>query len=368
MGKRILFLISDTGGTHRSAAQALSEVFEEKYGFECLLPDFFKEGTKPPFRKFPEFYADMTKKNDYFYALLWYGIYPEFFYRFLNRIVDFFSPQGLHDFYEKYSPFHCVISCHALFNHFPLLALRRYDSHIPFYIVVVDLLSLHTGWFAKEADFIFLPLPECEPLFLKRGFPRNRLKVCGFPIRREFLQTVNREELRKKLRIGKRKVILIIGGGEGVGRIGEVAEFLIKNTDYEILIVTGRNRFLWESLNKRYDGERVKVFGFVDNMPEILSLADLCITKAGPAIIMEAIAKRVPLILMDYTYGQEAKNIQWVENREIGFYEIKPKDILNRAKMILETELGERIKERMGKIKYFNGAERICAKIKELLG
>lgn len=367
MSKRILFLLSDTGGTHRSAAKALSEVFKEKYGFECLLPDFFKEGTKLPFRKFPEFYADMTKRNGFFYALLWYGIYPKAFYKFLNRIVDLFSPDGLRDFYEKNSPFHCVISCHALFNHFPLIALRKYNPHIPFYVVVIDLLSLHTGWFAQDADFIFLPLPQCEPLFLKRGFPKNKLEVYGFPIRKEFFQMVDREEVRKKLKIGNEKVILIIGGGEGVGRIKEVAEFLIKNTNYEIIIVTGRNKFLWERLNKRYEEKRVKVFGFIDNMPEILSIADLCITKAGPSIIMEAIAKKVPLLLMGYTYGQEAKNIQWVENKGMGFYEKKPRNILTKARMILETDLGKRIRERMAQIKFFNGAEGICDKIKELL-
>uniref|UniRef100_A0A7C3UQD9 Glycosyltransferase n=1 Tax=candidate division WOR-3 bacterium TaxID=2052148 RepID=A0A7C3UQD9_UNCW3 len=368
MKKRILFLISDTGGGHRSSALALAQVFSEKYNITCLLPDFFREGTKPPFRNFPDAYADITKKRNYFYGLLWYGIYPEPFYKFLNWIVDITSPNGLREFYERHYPFDCVVSCHALLNHFPLQTLRRYYHKIPFYIVVIDLLSLHTGWFERGADFYFLPIPESEFFFLKRGFPKEKLGVYGFPIRKEFFLLQNKEELKGKFGVEDKKVVLIIGGGEGIGQIKEVASSFLKKTDYQILIVTGRNEVLFKSLSETYWSERrIRVFGFVNNIYELLSISDLCITKAGSSTIMEAVAKKVPLILMNYTYGQEAGNVRWVERRGLGFYEKEPAEILIKAQRILETDLGGKIKEKMGKINLAGASERICEKIVQLL-
>ncbi len=366
--KRVLFLISDTGGGHRSVARALSSVFIEKYGFDCLLPDFFKEGTKPPFQKFPRHYDNITKRRCWFYGLLWYGIYPAPFYNFLNRIVDFFSPSGLNEFYERNYPFDCVISCHALFNHFPLKALRKRYKEIPFFVVVVDLVSLHTGWFTKEADFFFLPTRESEKVFLKKGFRRETLAVYGYPLRRGFEIDLDKKKTKKEMDLLYEKIVLLIGGGEGTEQMEGIAEVFLRRTDYGVIVITGRNEDLRQKLESRYKGEeRIKVFGFFEDMAKVFSIADLCVTKAGPATIMEAIAKKVPLILMSYYYGQETGNVRWVEEKGIGFYEKSPKEILRKAKLILETDLGKRMKGEMAKIHLPKAAEKICDKIIQLL-
>jgi len=369
MSRRCLFLLSDTGGGHRSVAQAIAQVLEEKHSFECLLPDFFKEGTKGPFRKFPHWYADITKRRNYFWGLLWYGTYPKAIFRFLNWIVDLFSPKGLKDFFASYYPFDCVVSCHALFNYFPLKALREspYKKR-PFFIVVCDLVSLHTGWFCKSADFVFLPTKESESIFRKKGFDSQRIGVYGLPLKKEFAIRLDKEKVQRQIGLFGKKVVLIIGGGEGIGKIKEIADQFIRNTEYQIIIIAGRNQELLNKLSQSYGrGKRVLLFGFVNNMPELLTVSDLCVTKAGPATIMEAVNKRVPIILMSYAYGQEAGNVHWVESKGVGFYEPSPVNIVKKAQEILETALGEKIRRRMEKIDVTNAAEKISDKIVELL-
>src|SRR5690606_36123924 len=56
--KRVLFLMSDTGGGHRAAAEAIAEALQRKYGeqVEIELIDVFKKYTSFPWNYMPEFY------------------------------------------------------------------------------------------------------------------------------------------------------------------------------------------------------------------------------------------------------------------------------------------------------------------------
>ena len=59
----IVFYFSDTGGGHRSAAEAIIAALELDYGdsFTVEMVDFFKQYAPPPFRQMPELYPEMVK-------------------------------------------------------------------------------------------------------------------------------------------------------------------------------------------------------------------------------------------------------------------------------------------------------------------
>ena len=59
---RVLFLFSDTGGGHRSAAEAIIEALHIEYGeiIEPKMVDFFK-ACPFPFYLLPELYGPMVK-------------------------------------------------------------------------------------------------------------------------------------------------------------------------------------------------------------------------------------------------------------------------------------------------------------------
>ncbi|HEY6409070.1 MAG TPA: glycosyltransferase, partial [Ktedonobacteraceae bacterium] len=62
----------------------------------------------------------------------------------------------------------------------------------------------------------------------------------------------------------------------------------------------------------------VKVFGFVQNMPEMMRASDVIITKAGPGTINEALACGLPMILSGYVPGQEEGNVDFVLKNDVG--------------------------------------------------
>jgi len=59
----ILFLFSDTGGGHRSAAEAIIEALDLEYGdgVTTEMLDFFKSHAPLPLNKMPDWYPDMVK-------------------------------------------------------------------------------------------------------------------------------------------------------------------------------------------------------------------------------------------------------------------------------------------------------------------
>src|SRR5512140_2250194 len=59
----IVLYFSDTGGGHRSAAEAIIEALHLQYGqgFTAEMVDVFKEYAPPPFSKMPELYPEFVK-------------------------------------------------------------------------------------------------------------------------------------------------------------------------------------------------------------------------------------------------------------------------------------------------------------------
>ena len=57
---------------------------------------------------------------------------------------------------------------------------------------------------------------------------------------------------------------------------------------------------------------RVKVYGFVHNMHELMSVSDVMVTKPGGLSCAEAMAKGLPMILSIPIPGQETRNARWI--------------------------------------------------------
>ena len=61
--KRVLFLFSDTGGGHRSAASAISEALELEFPgkTDCEMVDILKDYGPPPINLAPEIYPPLSR-------------------------------------------------------------------------------------------------------------------------------------------------------------------------------------------------------------------------------------------------------------------------------------------------------------------
>ena len=122
---------------------------------------------------------------------------------------------------------------------------------------------------------------------------------------------------------------LLIGGGEGVGPVEQIARQLAVTLSSDqvlgqIVIICGRNREMEERLAGQSWPLPVVVRGFVDNMPDWMAACDCVVTKAGPGTIAEALISGLPILLSGYIPGQEEGNIPYVVDNGVGEYNTDP--------------------------------------------
>ena len=107
--------------------------------------------------------------------------------------------------------------------------------------------------------------------------------------------------------------VLIATGSFGMGPIEQLINLL---SGYQLLIVCGQNHVLYEHLNVS-QARSVHVLGLVDNMDELMSVADVMVTKPGGLSISEALVKKLPMIFFSAIPGQEANNIKVLKTYEV---------------------------------------------------
>lgn len=83
----------------------------------------------------------------------------------------------------------------------------------------------------------------------------------------------------------------------------------------QTIVVCGKNEKLYNSLDDVCQNAQNTIlrFGYVDNVAELMTAADLIITKAGGLTVSEALTKHLPLVIFNPIPGQEYENTVFLE-------------------------------------------------------
>ena len=186
---------------------------------------------------------------------------------------------------------------------------------IPLIGVVTDF-AAHSYWLYDNVDMYAVPTVEVRASLVDHGIERDRVKVLGIPINPAFTEHYDKVESRVRFGLAPDlPVVLIMGGGQGLGPIKDIVRELEKtHASFQVVVVTGINRILKRSLERRVSGcaKPLTVLGYVDNMPDLMSAADMLITKPGGLSTTEALALGLPLLIVQPLPGQETKNAQFL--------------------------------------------------------
>lgn len=358
---RVLLLSSDTGGGHRASAAALSAAIEEALPgkVKVNIVDFWVDFAKGPFAKFPQQYAFLAK-----HPFLWKTTYeltrfPPF--RFLTESVfDTFCHQRVRQAFNDYAP-DVIVSVHPLINTLSLHVLRNMAlatgrPRVPYVTVVTDLGGAHPTWFHPEADMTYVPTSAVETIASKCRVPAAKVRLIGLPVRSDFWgPPPEKMQLRaQKGLLEDCPAILLIGGGDGVGKLGKIARVLSKRLHADVgprgaqlVIVCGKNATLAESLRKQNYKIPVHVLGYVSDMSDWMAAVDIICTKAGPGTIAESLIRGLPILLHSYLPGQEAANVRYVVDHGVGEYATRPGRIAKTlSRWLTEPGLMERMSVR----------------------
>ncbi|KAL2236895.1 UNVERIFIED_CONTAM: putative monogalactosyldiacylglycerol synthase, chloroplastic [Sesamum indicum] len=339
--KKVLILMSDTGGGHRASAEAIRAAFNEEFGddYQVFITDLWTDHTPWPFNQLPKSYNFLVKHGT-LWKMTYYASAPRVIHRTNFAATSTFIAREVAKGLMKYQP-DIIISVHPLMQHVPLRILRAKGllKKIVFTTVVTDLSTCHPTWFHKLVTRCYCPSEEVAKRALRAGLQRSQIKVYGLPVRPSFVKPVRpKDELRKDLGMDEHlPAVLLMGGGEGMGPIEATAralgDALYDETHGEpigqVLVICGRNKKLASKLQSINWKIPVEVKGFVSKMEECMGACDCIITKAGPGTIAEAMIRGLPIILNDYIAGQEAGNVPYVVQNGCGKFSKSPKEIAN---------------------------------------
>lgn len=331
MKKRILFFMSDTGGGHRASANAIAEAIHHLYPdtYETIIEDIWKKYILWPINKLPDTYSWLSGPGQPVWKLLWQasktGRGQDLFFSLVAPIISHRAINYLRAIQPD-----LIISVHPLMNHLGLEWIERAGIQVPFVTVVTDMVTLHPTWVCPEVTRCIVPTDPAYRNALHFGMPPEKLTIHGQPVALKFTQlTGEKIALRQKLGLRTdKRTILLVSGGEGTGRVYEIAREIAQSvTNAQLMIVTGRNHKLQLRLQAVQWEIPTKIFGFVSNMPELMGAADILITKAGPGTISEAFIAGLPPLISGYIPGQEAGNVVYVQENGAGTYAEAPQDI-----------------------------------------
>ncbi len=327
----IVFYFSDTGGGHRSAAEAIIEALELEYEgkFTAQMVDFYKDYAPPPFSKMSELYPELVKAR---------GLWQASFYATDGRAQARVMTASLWPVARaaarklvREHPADLIVCVHPIATTFGLRALAALHPRPPFYTVVTDLVTTHALWFDARADLIVVPTEMARERALTYHMPADKLEVVGLPVAERYCTPMgNKKALRRKLGWPSDKPIaLLVGGGDGMGPLGRTAYAIDESgLDLGLAIVCGRNKKLQAKLESREWDNPTFIYGFTRDMPDFMRAADIIVTKAGPGTIAEALNANLPIILYSKIAGQEDGNVSFVESEGAGVWAPKPQMVV----------------------------------------
>jgi 1,2-diacylglycerol 3-beta-galactosyltransferase len=325
----IVFLFSDTGGGHRSAAEAILEAMSSEFPGKMTaeMVDIFRDYAPAPLNRAPSFYpplsrmpemwglgyklSDGKQRTRTFTTLLW-----PYIRRASKKLV-------------RENKCDLIVSVHPLANSPVLRALKHENQK--FITIVTDMVSTHAFWYDNRANLVVVPTDEAKERGICYGVDPEKIHVIGLPVAERFCHPPSdKKKLRNELSWPEDlPVILLVGGGEGMGPIEKIARAINDSgLKASMAIICGRNAKLKTTL-ETYDWQvPTHIYGFTRDMPNFMAAADILVTKAGPGTISEALIAGLPIIIYSRLPGQEDGNVFYVVNQKAGVWAPYPERVV----------------------------------------
>ena len=251
-----------------------------------------------------------------------------------------------------------IISTHFLPSEIAtyLKKINKLNSKI---VTVITDFGIHPLWILDRTDMYIVASDVSKEQLILEGVQGNSIKDFGIPIDSKFLKKYEKNILCKKFALEpNRFTILISTGSSGIGQIEEIVDSLYK--EVQIMVVCAHNKILYARLMKK-NYPNVWVFGFIDNMQELMVVSDIIITKPGGLIISESLAMDLLPFFITAIPGQETENAKILVKKSIG---INIKDAASLKDIVLDfrdhPDKLKNMKEKINELKRPFALKELC--------
>lgn len=205
-------------------------------------------------------------------------------------------------------------------------------------------------------------------------FPKNKAILTGNPCSEKAL-TIKKAKKEDYGLTKNKKLVLIVMGSLGSKTINDMIYNNLnkfKNKDYEVLFVTGNTYY--EKIKNKKVVDNVKILPFIYELPSVMKVTDLMISRSGASTMSEISVLNIPTIFIPSPYvtnNHQYKNAYDLVSKDAALIieekELTIDKLINSIDNILNNkEKYDKIKSNLSKIGIKDSSNRIYEVIKEI--
>lgn len=369
--KRVLVLYAKYGGGHLSAANSIQNFIEENYYFDTQVKSVdCVEYASPVLSGLTiEAYKDMAKKAPWAWKKVYYNSENGALSHISTDIAKKMA-RKLHTLFKEFLP-DIVISTHPFATQMTSYLKEHENVDCKLATVLTDF-APHAQWLVGKdyCDLFFVSNDDMKTeLTNDYNIPETKVFVTGIPLSDRFLDDFKEDECFDVLRLKKeKKVLLFFGGGEfGLGekRTVKVLKSLANHLDeYQIVAISGRNKKMnneFLKLYKKVKNDDLHIYKYTTNVPELMYISSLVVTKPGGLTSTESLASGLPMLIINPIPGQEEENARFLEKSGAAVWIKKDDDIdMIVDNLLKDTDKLEKMKENCLALSKRDSTKNIC--------
>jgi 1,2-diacylglycerol 3-beta-galactosyltransferase len=330
--KKILILTADTGFGHRTAANAIAEALQEKYGNLCeVIINNPMEDKRIPFflRESEADYDRLVRDMPDLYRLGYNASDSPIPSAIVESALTVIFFEVMRDLVNDYRP-DAIITTHPFYQSALKAVFDIHRNRILFFTTITDLATIHHLWFNPAADRLFVPNQAVFNLAVSYGIQPEKIFITGIPISPKFAcEKRSRQEIRHDLGWDADALTILAVGSRRVENLLETLNVINHfGKPLQIVFAAGKDDVLYQKAQEMEWHMPVHLYEYVSDMSTMMHASDILICKAGGLIITEALTCQLPMILIDIIPGQETGNAHFVIDNNVGDLAQTPIELL----------------------------------------
>ena len=327
--RKILIFYASYGGGHLSAANSIKQCIDDNFkDCETKLVDCMEYVNRPVNKITTTAYKELAKK----FPWAWGEVYSHSQKGPLAHISSASNnllAKKLLKLLKEYQP-DIVISTHPFGSQMVSYLKRKALVDCKLATIMTDF-APHDQWLVGKdyVDYYFVSHEKMRQELINSNVAENTVFATGIPLSNRFLMHFDKDEIMKSMGLNPdKRVILFFGGGEfGLGRDKTVKilnSFITHVKNHQIVAIAGKNekmKVAFDKLVAETNSESfVKVLAYTKQVPELMSISDLVVTKPGGLTTTESLASGLPIVAINPIPGQEEENAKFLEDEGVAIW------------------------------------------------
>ena len=324
---KILIFYAAYGGGHLSAAKSIKQYIDEHYeSAETQLVDCIKYINKGLDKVTTFAYKEMAKKAPWAWGRI-YNKSQQGVMAHISSETNKIMSIKLNKLFEEYNP-DIVISTHPFGIQMTSYLKSKGKTNCKLASVMTDFAS-HDQWLVghEYINYIFVSHESMKKEIIAKGIPESKIHATGIPLSNRFLGHFNKKEIKASFDLDfNKKTILFFGGGEfglGKDKTLRILKAFIDNIGniYQIVAIAGKNEKMQnEFRNLASANPNVQIYGYSTEIPELMAISDLVVTKPGGLTTSESLVSGLPIVAINPIPGQEVENAEFLEKQGVAVW------------------------------------------------